>query len=146
MEGGHDSSVAVSHVRDTGFINGEACCDFNDGRHAENSIKEYADKPLLSKPYEEYLNENILKPAGMTHTALDHASAVVPERASGYRWDGETIINATYGDPAFPVSAGALRSTLDDMYRFDRAMAPGLEISSTEERGRIAVADCAPSF
>ena len=132
------------------FVSGKAYSDFNESRHVENALKEFADKPLLSKPgetmrysnsgyillglivekvsgksYEEYLNENILKPAGMTHTAFDHASAVVPGRATGYRWDGETIVNAAYGDPAFPASAGALRSTVDDMYRFDQALKAG---------------------
>ena len=132
------------------FINAKAYTDFNDSLHVENALKEYADKPLLSKPgetlrysnsgyillgrivekvsgktYEDYLEANIFRPAGMTHTAFDHAANVVPERASGYRWDGETVVNAAYGDPAFPASAGALRSTLDDMYQFDRALKSG---------------------
>ncbi|HEY1986493.1 MAG TPA: serine hydrolase domain-containing protein [Terracidiphilus sp.] len=118
--------------------------------HVESSLKEFAGKPLLAKPgevfrysnpgyillgriiekvsgktYEDYLTENILRPAGMTHTAFDHASAVVPNRASGYRWDGENVVNATYGDPAYGAGAGALRSTVDDMYRFDRALKSG---------------------
>jgi CubicO group peptidase (beta-lactamase class C family) len=124
--------------------------DLGDPRHVENALKEYADKPLLTKPgevlsysnvgyillsrviekvsgktYEEYLNENILKPAGMTHTAFDHAADVVEDRASGYRFDGETVLNAVYGDPAGGSGAGALRSTVDDMYRFDRALKAG---------------------
>ena len=132
------------------FVNGKAYNDFSDSRHVENALKEYADKPLLSKPgdvlrysnsgyillgriiehvtgesYEEYLSANILKPAGMTHTAYDQAVEVVPNRASGYRFDGETVINAPYGDSARPGSAGALRSTVDDMYRFDRALKSG---------------------
>ena len=124
--------------------------DLGDPQHLENALKEYADKPLLNKPgevlsysnagyillgrviekvsgktYEEYLNENILKPAGMTHTAFDHAPDVVEGRASGYRFDGETVVNAAYGDPAYGAAAGALRSTVDDMYRFDRALKAG---------------------
>ena len=61
----------------------------------------------------------------MTHTAYDLAVDVVPNRASGYRFDGETVINAPHGDSAYPGSAGALRSTVDDMYRFDRALKSG---------------------
>jgi CubicO group peptidase (beta-lactamase class C family) len=132
------------------FTSTKAYREFSDSRHVENALKESADKPLLNKPgevlrysnsgyillgrvienvsgksYEEYLDENILKPAGMTHTALDHAADVVTARASGYRFDGETIVNAVYGDPAHPAAAGALRSTVDDMYRFDRALKAG---------------------
>ncbi len=132
------------------FTGAKAYGDFDNPRHIENALKEYAGKPLLSKPgevlrysnagyillgrviekvsgqsYEDYLTENILRPAGMTHTSVDHAAEVVRQRASGYRFDGETVINATYGDPAYTYSAGALRSTVDDMYRFDRALKSG---------------------
>ena len=137
------------------FNSGKAYSDLGNSQHVENALKEYADKPLLSPPgetfrysnagyillgrivekmsgktYEEYLNENILKPAGMTHTTFGHASEGVPGRASGYRWDGEAVVNAWYEDPAFPGPAGALRSTLDDMYRFDRALKSGKLFSS----------------
>ena len=132
------------------FTGARSYSDFADPRHVENALKEYADKPLLTKPgevlrysnagyillgriienvtgesYEEYLHANILQPAGMTHTDYDLAAEVVPNRASGYRFDGETVINAPYGDSSHPGSAGALRSTVDDMYRFDRALKSG---------------------
>jgi CubicO group peptidase (beta-lactamase class C family) len=132
------------------FTNATAYSDLADSLHIENALKEYADKPLLTKPgevlrysnsgyillgrviekvtgesYEHYLSANIFKPAGMTHTAFDHAAEVVPDRASGYRFDGETVINAPYGDSAYGGGAGALRSTVDDMYRFDRALKSG---------------------
>jgi len=132
------------------FINAKAYNDLNDPRHIENALKEYAGKPLLNKPgevlrysnsgyillgrviekvsgksYEDYLQENILRPAGMTHTAIDHTFEVVPHRASGYRWDGETIINPPNSDPEFGSAAGALRSTADDLYRFDRVLKEG---------------------
>jgi CubicO group peptidase (beta-lactamase class C family) len=132
------------------FINSKAYDDFANPNHIENAIREYADKPLMNEPgatlrysnagyvllgrviekvsgksYEEYITENILKPAGMTHTAIDHAGDLVPHRASGYSWDGESVINAAREDPERPWAAGALRSTLDDMYRFDRAIKAG---------------------
>ena len=132
------------------FASAKAYSDFNDPRHVENALKENADKPLVNKPgevlrysnsgyillgrviekvsgktYEEYLNENIFKPAGMTHTTVDHATEVVHERASGYRFDGETVVNAPYGDPVYGAAAGALRSTVDDLYRFDRTLKAG---------------------
>jgi CubicO group peptidase (beta-lactamase class C family) len=137
------------------FVNAEAYSDLADSLHVEKALKEYADKPLLTKPgevlrysnsgyillgrviehvtgesYRDYLTANILKPAGMTHTAYDLAVDVVPNRASGYRFDGETVINAPHGDPSYPGSAGDLRSTVDDMYRFDRAIKSGMLFSN----------------
>jgi CubicO group peptidase (beta-lactamase class C family) len=128
------------------FINAAAF----DPNHIEVALHDYADKPLLSKPgevlrysnsgyillgriietvtgksYEQYLTENILRPAGMTHTAIDHTPDLVPHRATGYRWDGESVINAPNVDPDHPSAAGSLRSTVDDMYRFDRALKEG---------------------
>ena len=132
------------------FVNAKAYSDLADSLHVEKALKEYADKPLLTKPgevlrysnsgyillgriiehvtgesYGDYLTANILKPAGMTHTTHDLAVDVVPNRASGYRFDGETVINAPHGDSSYPGSAGDLRSTVDDMYRFDRALKSG---------------------
>ena len=132
------------------FVNAKAYSDLADSLHVEKALKEYADKPLLTKPgevlrysnsgyivlgrliehvtgesYGDYLTANILKPAGMTHTMHDFAVDVVPNRASGYRFDGETVINAPHGDSSYPGSAGDLRSTVDDMYRFDRALKSG---------------------
>lgn len=132
------------------FTDAKAYSDLEDSQHVEKALKEYADKPLLTPPgetlrysnagyillgriielvsgqsYEDYLNANILKPAGMTHTAFDHAVELVPNRANGYRWDGENVINAPHDDPAHPGAAGALRSTIDDLYRFDRAVKSG---------------------
>jgi len=132
------------------FVNGKAYNDFGDPKHIENALKEFADRPLLSKPgevfrysnsgyillgkviekvsgqaYENYLNENILRPAGMSHTSVDHTPDLVPHRASGYRWDGETIVNASNGDPDRTDAAGAMRSTVDDLYAFDRALKEG---------------------
>jgi CubicO group peptidase (beta-lactamase class C family) len=133
------------------FMNAKTYEDFAHPNHVENALKEYAGKPLLSKPgevfrysnsgyvllghiiekvsgksYEQYLTENILRPAGMDHTAVDRHADLVPHRANGYRWDGEAVINAALGeDPDHTFAAGALRSTVDDMYRFDRALKEG---------------------
>jgi CubicO group peptidase (beta-lactamase class C family) len=132
------------------FINAKTYSDLDDSRHVENALKEYADKPLLSppgetfrysnsgyillgriievvsgQPYESYLDEDILRPAGMTFTAFDHSAQLVPNRANGYSFDGETVINSKPGDPAFGSAAGALRSTVDDLYKLDRILKSG---------------------
>jgi len=133
------------------FISAKAYDNFADPQHIENAIKEYADKPLVNEPgaafrysnsgyillgriiekvsgksYEDYITENILKPAGMTHTSMDHTRDLVPHRASGYRWDGEEVVNAPNSAPDYPWAGGGLRSTVDDLYRLDRAMKAGL--------------------
>lgn len=129
------------------FIDAKAYGELENPLHVENAIKEYADKPLVNQPgeilrysnsgyillgrviekvsgltYEDYLQKNILGPAGMTNTAVDHTTPLVPHRANGYNFDGETIVNTKQVDPAGPGAAGALRSTVDDLYKLDRAL------------------------
>lgn len=132
------------------YTSAKAYGDFDNSLHVENALKEFADKPLVTPPgetfkysnagyillgriiekvtgktYEDYLSENILVPAGMTHTAFDHNAPLVPNRANGYKYDGETLMNANNGDPGWAGPAGALRSTVDDLYHFDRLLKAG---------------------
>jgi CubicO group peptidase (beta-lactamase class C family) len=137
------------------IMGAKAYGDLDDPRHVENALKEFADKPLLSPPgevlrysntgyillgrivekvsgksYEDYLTENILKPAGMTHTAFDHGTPMLPNRANGYNFDGELLINTRPGDAAGAGPAGALHSTVDDLHKFDRTLKSGKLFSS----------------
>ena len=129
------------------FIDAKAYGELDNSLHVENAIQEYADKPLVNQPgetlrysnsgyillgrviekvsgqtYEDYLQANILRPAGMTNTAFDHTTPLVLHRANGYKFDGETVINTKPEDPAGAGAAGALRSTVDDLYKLDRAL------------------------
>jgi len=74
------------------------------------------------KPYEAALKQRILDPAGMADTGYDHAAAVLPRRAQGYERTPGGVINAPYLDMSLPYAAGALYSTVRDLYRWDRAL------------------------
>ncbi len=76
------------------------------------------------EPYAKYVAEHIFEPLGMRDTGYDSASHIIPHRASGYQRDGETdtLANATYLDMSIPYSAGGLHSTVEDLYRWDRAL------------------------
>jgi CubicO group peptidase (beta-lactamase class C family) len=74
------------------------------------------------KMYAEYLRENIFQPLGMKNTDLDVNSAIIKNRAAGYTQGPQGIINAEYIDMTIPYAAGALYSTVEDMYLWDRAL------------------------
>jgi CubicO group peptidase (beta-lactamase class C family) len=76
------------------------------------------------EPYAKYLSEHIFEPLGMGDTGYDSATRIIPHRASGYRRDEDTgsLVNATYLDMSIPYSAGALYSTVEDLYRWDCAL------------------------
>jgi CubicO group peptidase (beta-lactamase class C family) len=77
---------------------------------------------VSGKSYERFLKEAIFDPLAMANTGYDHASTVLPGRASGYVFDGDHLRNAQYLDMAQPYAAGSLYSTVDDLARWDRAL------------------------
>ncbi|MBM3759224.1 MAG: serine hydrolase [Acidobacteria bacterium] len=77
------------------------------------------------QPWERFLAEQIFVPAGMTNTLADSNTALVPKRAAGYRAAGGMPVNAEYIDMRIPNVAGALISTIEDLYKWDRALASG---------------------
>jgi CubicO group peptidase (beta-lactamase class C family) len=77
---------------------------------------------VSGKKYEEYLTANILRPAGMNHSGLDHNEPVVKHRASGYVVRSGALANAVREEMMGPFSAGGLYSTAGDLLKFDRAL------------------------
>jgi len=66
--------------------------------------------------YEAFVQENIFTPLGMTNSGYDHNDG---QTAIGYTPDGSS---ADFIDMTLPHAAGALYSTVDDLYLFDRAL------------------------
>ena len=77
---------------------------------------------ITHKPYEQVLQENILDPLKMNSTGYDHHSTILKKRAAGYGKDGTKYVNAEYLDMSLPYSAGALYSTVEDLYLWDQAL------------------------
>ena len=73
--------------------------------------------------YGDLLTEHIFEPLSMHRTGYDIQQMIITNRARGYvRPDKHTIFNAPYIDMSLPHAAGALCSTVEDMYRWDRAL------------------------
>lgn len=83
--------------------------------------------------YEDYMRENIFKPAGMQHTYVDDVYALIPNRAKGYRpkvfgvFNGENR-NADLMDSSYKIPGGGLVSTAEDIARFAIAAQNGVLI------------------
>lgn len=121
----------------------------------EKVIASFKDKPLASQPgqkfsynnsgylllghiiekvsgqsYEDYLTEHIFTPLWMKDTGYDHTETVLQNRASGYTsLNGRQLCNASYMDMSNAYSAGALYSTVEDLYLWDRALYTGSVLS-----------------
>ena len=77
---------------------------------------------VTGKTYEQVLQENILTPLKMNNTGYDHQDIVVKNRASGYDKNGRGYTNAGYLDMSIPYAAGAMYSTVEDLYLWNQAL------------------------
>lgn len=78
----------------------------------------------------EFFKQNLFDPAGMTASALDKATEVVPNRASGYNRQPDS--NAFTNAPQMMdvgTGGGGIRSTVGDMLRWQDALLAGRIIS-----------------
>jgi len=73
--------------------------------------------------YVDYVRENVLRPAGMTHTVVDDRMAIVPFRTRFYSKDSSgAITNADFLDSSYKIPGGGWLSSADDMAQFEVAM------------------------
>ncbi len=72
--------------------------------------------------YQDYIEQNLLKPAGMTNSLYGSDRKIVKNRAYPYANDGDTAVNADYLSMLLPYSAGSLMSTVEDLYKWNRAL------------------------
>lgn len=82
----------------------------------------YIIERLSGKSYEQYLRENIFEPLGMKDTGYDHNNIIIKNRAAGYTVRNGRLENADYINMTVPGGAGALYSTVEDLYKWDRAL------------------------
>jgi CubicO group peptidase (beta-lactamase class C family) len=72
--------------------------------------------------YADYLQYQILEPAGMADSGYDQHELVLPHRASGYILTETGYQNPPFWDMSQPSGAGGMYSTTEDLYKFDRAL------------------------
>ncbi|QSQ26350.1 serine hydrolase [Pyxidicoccus parkwayensis] len=77
---------------------------------------------VTGQTYAQALRQRIFDPLGMKDTGYDVSATVLPKRASGYEAQPGGYVNASYLDMTIPYAAGSLYSTVQDLYRWDRAL------------------------
>ena len=78
---------------------------------------------ITGESYENLLRHHIFDPVGMNDSGYDTPQPLLSKRAAGYdkRFDG-SCVNTAYIDMTQPYAAGALYSTVEDLYKFDQAL------------------------
>lgn len=78
---------------------------------------------VTGKTFEQNLHEQIFAPLGMKNSGYDRHRYVIPNRASGYTRGPFGFENAAFIEMGTtPGAAGALYSTVEDMFLWDRAL------------------------
>ncbi|MBB5395955.1 serine hydrolase [Mucilaginibacter sp. AK015] len=78
----------------------------------------YIIKKVSGKTYEQYINDNILKPLGMTHTYWEYTQVPKQQLALGYRWlDGKWVEQPLLHDGAYG-AMGGLITTIEDFSKY----------------------------
>jgi CubicO group peptidase (beta-lactamase class C family) len=112
-----DSLLALFSTRPLEFEPGTRFKYNNSGYVLLGAILE----KVTGRTYEQLLREKILNPLGMEDTGYDHASPILKKRAGAYERRGG-LRNAEFLDMSVPYSAGAMYSTVEDLFVWDRAL------------------------
>lgn len=90
---------------------------------------------ITGKPYEQVLRENILEPAKMNNSGIDYPDQIIPKRADGYIFTFDGYMNSGYINMASSTFAcGALFSTVDDLYLWNKALNATALLSDKNKR------------
>ncbi|MEP6495839.1 MAG: serine hydrolase domain-containing protein [bacterium] len=79
--------------------------------------------------YAKFLETEMFKPLGLTHTSYCPSHPTDPAFAAGYSKDSNNVKPATYLSLTQPFAAGALCSTVGDLAMWERALAGGKVVS-----------------
>jgi CubicO group peptidase (beta-lactamase class C family) len=94
------------------------------------SVLAFIIEQASGRSYAELLEERICEPAGMTSTVVDENTPIIERRAAGYHYTPELgVHNAPYLDMTFVFGGGHLRSTVRDLFLWERALRGGVYLS-----------------
>lgn len=82
----------------------------------------YIIEKVSGKTYKDYIEENFFRPLGMTGSCYGNDVKIIPNRASGYQAGADGVQNADVLSMLLPYSAGAIQSTVEDLFKWNQAV------------------------
>jgi CubicO group peptidase (beta-lactamase class C family) len=89
----------------------------------------YIIEKVSGQSYGEFLREKFFAPLGMKDTGVHNATDIYPHEAYGYAYEGGQPKKALNWDMSRAGGAGALYSTVEDLYRWNEAVFNGKVLS-----------------
>jgi len=75
--------------------------------------------------FQDYVEEHVLRLAGMTHTFVDSVFDIVPHRARGYQLIDGKLKNSALMDSSYKIPGGGYVTSAEDLVRFAQALLDG---------------------
>jgi CubicO group peptidase (beta-lactamase class C family) len=85
---------------------------------------------VSGETYQNFIQKNIFDRLVMKDSGYDSNSAIIPHRAAGYSPSASGLINADFQHMSVPFSAGALYSTVEDLWRWEQGLFGGKLLSA----------------
>jgi len=82
----------------------------------------YIIEKVTQMTYEDFIVRNIFSPLKMNHSGFENMDKVIKDRAYGHHMKDDEIIHAKFRDISNAHASGALYSTVEDLYLWDRAL------------------------
>lgn len=115
----HDSMVAIFKNKPLDFSPGSRWAYSNSGYYLLGLIVEKAS----GQTFQDFLRDWIIEPAGLKNTGMDRLDSILTKRAKGYGWKSPGgWRHADYISMEGPFSAGAMFSTVEDLYTWKKAL------------------------
>jgi len=77
---------------------------------------------VSNMPYAEYIKQNIFEPLKMQKSGYETPEKIIINMAQGYRFKNNEIENAKFRNMSNAHASGALYSSIEDLYIWDRAL------------------------
>jgi CubicO group peptidase (beta-lactamase class C family) len=80
---------------------------------------------VSGQSYGDFLRQNFFEPLGMTNTGVHRAGLALEHEALGYQYHGTVFTNALNWDMSWAGGAGALYSTVEDLFHWNEGVFGG---------------------
>ncbi|OUJ74062.1 serine hydrolase domain-containing protein [Hymenobacter crusticola] len=137
-----DRQLAISDAQLLAFINNGLSYSNDPGITYEYSnlgfvTLGYIIQKVSGQPYQQYINDNILKPLGMTHTYWEYAKVPAAQLAHGYRWLNEQWVEQPMLHDGAGGAMGGLITTMEDFGKYMAFHQSAWPPSSAPEKGPV---------
>ena len=82
----------------------------------------YIIEKVTGQTYEAYVQQHLFAPAGMSNSYYGSESKIIKNRAKGYEKEGTVFQHSDYISMTLPYAAGSLLSTVEDLWKWNKAL------------------------